>query len=101
MDSVDCKCIYEDIYDPLFVKVYIKWNFVNVRCEFVKYEYKCLCDHKCVIFYSWIWWLWEFEAMIVSMCTYLYVYVYVSVRWGHLMWIECVCKVVKERSWHA
>ena len=71
MESVDCKCIYENIYDPLFVKVDTKWNVVNVRYEFVKHEYKSLCDHKCPFFYSRIWWLWEFEVMIVSIYTYI------------------------------
>ena len=42
MESVDYKCIYEDIYDHLLVKVDTKWNDGNVRYEFVKYKYKCL-----------------------------------------------------------
>ena len=82
--------MYDDIYDPLFVKVDTKWNVMNVRYEFVKHEYKCLCDHKCSFFYSRVWWLWEFEVMIVSICTYIYTYVYVSVWWGY-QWCVKIC----------
>ena len=52
MESVKCKCMYEDIYiyDSLFVKVDIRWTLVNVKYEFVKHEHKCLYDYKVYIF---------------------------------------------------